>query len=99
MAVHALGIGSGRDQGGADPTRWADRTQQVGVVVAIIAPHQRTRADLGPYIGMPALLPDLGSIPEPDFDRRPVVGAEQGLCQKRTEVFLKAPSAAGSFLG
>ena len=39
MQVHALGIGRGCDQGGADPARWADRAKQVGVVVAIIAHH------------------------------------------------------------
>ena len=99
MEVHALGIGAGRDQGGADPARWADRAKQVGVVVAIVAHHQRPRAYRSPYISVPALLPDPGFILELDLNRCRVSGAEQGLCQKGTEVFLKASSVAGAFLG
>ena len=67
--------------------------------MAIVAHHQRPRADWCPYISVRALLADAGFVLEPNLYRPAGGRAEQGFFPQGTEVFLKASSAAGSFFG
>ena len=99
MQVHALGVGSGGDHRGSRAAYGADRAEQVGSVVTIVAHHQRPRADRSPDIGMRALLSDSGFVLIPYLYRCSGSGAKQGFLQQNAETLLKSSSASGSFLG
>ena len=99
MQVHHLGIRSRRDHRGTQTARGADRPEDVGVVVAVIANHRRPGAHWRPDVGMGAFLADPGFVLEPDLYRRICRGAGEFGAHQAGEVFLKASSAAGSFFG
>ena len=99
MDVHRLGVRGRHDDCGSDATFRADRAKDVGTVMAVVADHGRPRADRRPDVGVRSLLADAGLVLKPDLDGCARGAAAQRLPQQGTEVFLKASSAAGSFLG
>ncbi len=99
MLVHRFGVGLGHDHSRPDGAFRTYGSKYVGRDVAVVAHHQRARADLRPDIGVASLLTDPRFVLEPDFYRATDSGrGECGLCQL-AEVFLKANSASGSFFG
>ena len=99
MLTHCFGVDGRHDDRGADGAVRADGAEQVGGVMAVVAHHQRARADRRPDIGVCSLLPDPGFVLEPDLDRRAGGAAEQRILQQAGEVFLKASSASATFFG
>jgi len=79
-----------RDHRRTYPAGRADRAEQVGSVVAIVAHHGRPRADRRPDISVRTFLSDRGLVLKPNLDRRAGGAAAKYLFQQRTEVFLKA---------
>src|SRR5467141_1532922 len=57
------------DDGGAGVTAWADRAEQIGVLITLIFRLPRTRALLGPLVDERVLLPNPHLILEPHLDR------------------------------
>jgi hypothetical protein len=70
VKLHHVGVGVGQREGGADAPRWADRAEQIGVVIALIGGLARSRSALGPLPNLPVLLADPGLVRKPDLDRR-----------------------------
>ena len=70
VLVHRLGVDARHDNGGTDASGRADRAEQIGRVMTVVAHHQRARADRRPNVGMSALLPDPGFVLKPDFEVR-----------------------------
>jgi hypothetical protein len=87
---HRFAADPGHDDGGAHGTARADRTEDVGRGMAVVANRRRTGAPQGPQIGQRALLADARLILEPDLD--PLAGGlrRQDLCYTSGKVFLKA---------
>jgi hypothetical protein len=96
---HRRAADPGHDDGGAHGTARADRTENVGGGMAVVANRRRTGAPQGPQIGQRAVLADARLILEPDLD--PLAGGRrrQDLRYASGKVFLKASCAAASFLG
>jgi hypothetical protein len=83
----------------ADSSFRANRSEQPGRVVPIVAHHRRTRASFGPDVAQRSLLADTGFVLEPYLDRLASRVQRQRLGYKRGEVFLKASCASRSRLG
>ena len=96
---HRLAADPGHDDGGDHGTARADRTEEVGRGMAVVANRRRTGAPQGPQIGQRAVLADARLVLEPDLD--PLAGSlqRQDFCYASGKVFLKASCAAASFLG
>jgi hypothetical protein len=70
---HRLAADPGHDDGGAHGTARADRTEDIGRGMAVVAHRRRTGAPQGPQIGQRAVLADARLILEPDLD--PLAGS------------------------
>ena len=70
VLVHRLDVDARHDDGGTDASGWADRAEQIGRVMTVVAHHQRARADRRPNVSMSAFLPDPGFVLKPDFEVR-----------------------------
>jgi hypothetical protein len=66
---YRLAADAGHDDGGADRTFGADRAEQVGGVVTVVANCRRAGTSRRPDVGDATLLTDPGFVLEPDFDR------------------------------
>jgi hypothetical protein len=66
---HGLAADKGHDDGRTDRARRADRAEQIGAVVAIVAQRRRARATLRPNVAQRTLLTNAGLVLEPDLDR------------------------------
>jgi hypothetical protein len=96
MELHHVCIGIGKRQGRSDTPRWADRAEQIGVVIALVGGLPWPRSSPGPLPNLAVLLADPGFVLEPDFDRRRLGQPfEMGL-QRAREVFLKASTVRSS---
>ena len=69
------------------PAGRADRAEQVGSVVAIVAHHGRPRAGRRPDISVRTFLSDRGLVLKPKLDRRAGGAAAKYLFQQRAEVY------------
>ena len=99
MQLHHVGVGIGQGEGRSDAPRWADRAEQIGVVVALIGGLSWSRSAPGPLADEAVLLADAGLVLKPDFDRRRLRQAfEMGL-QRARKVFLKASTIRSSCAG
>src|SRR5258708_24858430 len=96
---HRLAVDPGRDDGSAHGTRRADRTEDVGRVMAVVANRRRAAAAQRPLIRQRALLADAGFVLEPDLDRLARRPGRQDLGYEGGEGFLKTSCAAASFFG
>ena len=60
--MHHVGVGVGQREGRADAARWADRAEQIGVVIALIGGLPWPRSAPGPLANLPVLLADPGLV-------------------------------------
>src|ERR1017187_3418034 len=79
---HGLGVGSGHDDRGADTACGTNRSEQISLIMSVIAHHSRTGANRRPDISERTLLTDSGFILEPDLNRRSGSGGEKGFFQQ-----------------
>ena len=99
VQVHRLGVDERQHEGGANPSGRADRTEQIGPVVALIARRARTAALLGPDVGQAALLTDTGFVLPPQLDRLAARPLGDAGGNQFGEVFLCASWASTSCSG
>jgi hypothetical protein len=99
MKLHHVGVGIGQRQGRPDPSRWADRAEQIGVVIALVGGLPWPRSAPGPLPNLPILLADPGLILKPYLDRRRLRQAFEMRLQREREVFLKASTIRSSCAG
>ena len=62
VKLHHVGVGIGQREGRADASRWADRAEQIGVVVALVGGLPGPRSAPGPLPNVAILLADPGLI-------------------------------------
>jgi hypothetical protein len=96
VELHHVGVGIRQREGGADAAGWADRAEQIGVVIALVGGLPWPRSALGPLPNLAVLLADPGLVFEPDFDRRDLGQAFEMSLQRVREVFLKASTIRSS---
>lgn len=77
----------------------ADRPEQVGGLVAVVADRRRAGTNRRPYIGQCTLLSNTGLVLEPDLDRFSCGLWREDVGYPGSEVFLKASCASASFFG
>ena len=99
MKLHHVGVGVGQREGGADAPRWADRAEQIGVVIALIGGLPWPRSTPGPLPNLPVLLADPGLVLKPDLDRRRLRQAFEMSFQRAREIFLNASTIRSSCAG
>jgi len=99
MQLHRLGIRPRESQGCAFAAGWADRTEEICIVVALVGWLPRPRPFAGPLVNDPVLLADAGLVLEPEFDRS-IFGdlLEMGV-QSGRKVFLNASMISTSCPG
>ena len=69
VEIHHLGVGERQHQRGPDAAGRADRTEDIGPIVALIAGGRGPRAALGPDPGQGSLLADAGLVLPPELKR------------------------------
>jgi hypothetical protein len=96
VKLHHVGVGIGQREGRSDPAGWADRAEQIGVVIALIGGLARPRSAPGPLSDLAVLLADAGLVLKPDFDRRRLRQSFEMSLQRAREVFLNASTILSS---
>jgi hypothetical protein len=99
MELHGLGVGAGQGERRADAAGWANRSEQIGVFVALICGLARPRSASGPLPDLAILLANAGLVLEPDFDRRRFRHAVEMGAQRAREVLLNASTIRSSSAG
>ena len=87
VELHHGSVGVGQHEGRSDAPRWADRAEQIGVVVALVGGLPWPRSAPGPLPNLAVLLADAGLVFKPDFDRRRLRQAVDMSLQRAREVF------------
>ena len=96
VELHHVSVGVGQREGRPDPSRRADRAEQIGVVIALVGGLPWPCSAPGPLPNLAVLLADAGLVLKPDFDRRRLRQSfEMGL-QRARKVFLKASTVRSS---
>ena len=62
MELHRLGVGMGQGERCADAAGWANRSEQIGVFVALICGLTRPGSASGPLPNLAVLLADVGFV-------------------------------------
>jgi len=88
MKLHGFGVGIGQCERRTGTTRRADRTEQVGVLVALIGGLSGTRPTSGPLPDLAVFLAYAGFVLKPDLYRRAGGQIGQMRAQRPWEVFL-----------
>jgi hypothetical protein len=99
VKLHHVSVGVGQRKRGSDPTGGADRSEQVGVVLALVGRLPWPRSALGPLPNLAVLLADAGLVRKPDFDRRRFRQSFEMSLQRAREIFLNASTIRSSCAG
>ena len=99
VELHRLGVGVGQGERRADAAGRADRSEQIGVVVALVGWLAGPRSAPGPLPDLTVLLADAGLVLKPDLDWRRVRQAVEMGAQRAREVFLNASTIRSSWPG
>jgi hypothetical protein len=91
VELHGLGVGMGQCERRADAAGWANRSEQIGVVVALIGGLARARSTLGRLPNSAVLLADASFVLKPNFDRRRFRRAVEMSAQRAREVLWNGP--------
>jgi hypothetical protein len=62
VELHHVGVGVGQREGSPDAPRWADRAEQIRVVIALVGGLPGPRPALGPLPNLAVLLADAGFV-------------------------------------
>jgi len=89
--LHHVSVGVGQREGRSDAPRWADRAEQIGVVIALVGGLPWPRSAPGPLPNLAVLLADAGLVFKPDFDRRRLGQAVDMSLQRAREVLWNGP--------
>jgi hypothetical protein len=96
VELHHVGVGIGQGEGRPDPSRRADRAEQIGVVIALVGGLPWPRSAPGPLPNLTILLADPGLILKPYLDRRRLRQTFEMSLQRARKVFLKASTIRSS---
>jgi hypothetical protein len=99
VKLHHVGVGIRQREGGADAAGWADRAEQIGVVIALVGGLPGSRSPPGPLPHLAVLLADAGLVLKPDLDRRRFRQAFEMSLQRARKVFLNASMIRSSCAG
>ena len=99
VLLHGVGVGVRHDEGDAGIASGTNRTEQIGVFVALVLRLARSRALLRPLVDEAVLLSDAHLILEPHLDRRGGRKLLQRLGDSGGEVFLNVAIACASCAG
>jgi hypothetical protein len=94
--LHGFGVGVGHRQTGSRAARWANGSEQVGAVVALIGRLAWPRSAPCPLPHDPVLLADAGLVLEPDLDRLALGEVGEVGPQRTWEVFLNSATIRSS---
>ena len=87
MQALAFGVDGRQDKRRIDAARQADRPEDVGIGVTVVANHGRARSERHPDVAQRSFLADASLILKPDFERSRGSRAKQHLPQAAFEVF------------
>jgi hypothetical protein len=96
VKLHHVSVGVGQCQRRPDAPRWADRAEQIGVVVALVGGLPWPRSAPGPLPNLTVLLADASLVLEPDFNWRRLGQSFEMSLQRAREVFLNASTIRSS---
>jgi hypothetical protein len=96
VKLHHVGVGMGKRQGRSDAPCWTDRSEQIGVVVALVGGLPWPRSAPGPLPNLAVLLADAGLVFKPYFHRRRLGDAFQMSPERAWEVFLNPSTIRSS---
>ena len=91
MELHRLGVGMGQGERCSDAAGWANRSEQIGVFVALICGLARPGSASCPLPNLAVLLADPGLVFKPDLDRRRRRQAVEVSAQRAREVLWNGP--------
>jgi hypothetical protein len=91
VELHRLGVGMGRGARIADAAGWANRSEQIGVFVALIRGLTRPGSASGPLPNLAVLLADAGFVLKPDLDWRRLRQAVEMGAQRARDVLWNGP--------
>ena len=91
VELHHVSVGVGQHEGRPDAPRWADRAEQIGVVIALVGGLPWPRPAPGPLPNLAVLLADAGLVFKPDFNRRCLRQAVEMSLQRVREVLWNGP--------
>ena len=94
-----VGVGVGQHEGRPDAPRWADRAEQIGVVVALVGRLPWPRSAPGPLPNLAVLLADPGLVLKPDFDRRRLRQSVEMSLHRVREVLWNGPPLLPGLVG
>jgi hypothetical protein len=98
VQLHHGGVGAGQNQADGTVARGTEGAEDIGIVVARIDGHGRTRPFRGPAVGPAAFLADAGFILAPQFNA--FIGVRGGDCLEfGGKVFLKDATASTACAG
>ena len=90
VELHHVGVGIGQGKGRPDAAGWADRAEQIGIVIPLVGRLARPRSAPSPLSDLAVFLADAGLVLKPDFDRRRLRQSFEMSFQRAREVFLNA---------
>jgi hypothetical protein len=96
MPLHRRGICIGHDQASTLAFCWADRTEQICALVALISGLARSGSPSRPLPDNAVLLPDPSLVLKPQFYRRVRWQMAYACRQRAREVFLNASTVSRS---
>jgi hypothetical protein len=99
MELHRFGVGAGQGERCSDASGRANRSEQIGVFVALICGLARPGSASCPLSNLAVLLADPGFVLKPDLDRRRLRQAVEMSAQRAREVFLNASTIRSSRAG
>ena len=99
MEGHGLCIGAGQNQRRRRLAGRADRAEDIGPFIALVAGRARAGPAFGPDARQRSLLTDASFVLKPDFEGFGLGLLGEAFEDKLEEVFLKASWASGSLFG
>ena len=96
VELHHVGVGMRQRESRSDAAGRADRSEQIGVVIALVGGLPWPRSAPGPLPNLAVLLADAGLVLKPDFDRRRLRQSFEMSLQRGGKVFLKASTIRSS---
>ena len=94
--MHHVDVGIRQREGRSDAAGRTDRSEQIGVVIALVGRLARPRSTPGPLPDLAILLTNAGLVLKPDFHRRRLRQSFEMSLQRAGEVFLNPSTIRSS---